>query len=342
MVRRLCGVQAQVASSAELAVGLRCAAAQPGAVEQGLRDKTLMKTWAMRGTLHALPTDEAAAYLTLLAAARTWEKPAWQRAFVTAGQLAKLTDAAAELLDGRVLSREELIAGVLARTGDAGLAEQLGSGWGAVLKPLAWQGYLCHGPSQGNRITFTRPDSWLPGWRGPGDPAEAARHVVPAYLGAYGPASPETFDQWLCRGASKKSALKGWFAQLGTELVSIEVEGQRLHARSSDVDSLATIRPREVVRLLPGFDQYVLGPGTADPQIIPAGRRNEVSRAGGWISPVVVAGGRVAGTWQTTGEVLEVALFAEAGRVSAEALEAETARIAALRGAALTLSVRTG
>jgi hypothetical protein len=49
VVRRLCGVQAQVASSAELAVRVRRKASQRGEVARALTEGRLIKTWAMRG-----------------------------------------------------------------------------------------------------------------------------------------------------------------------------------------------------------------------------------------------------------------------------------------------------
>jgi hypothetical protein len=56
--RRLAGVQAQVMSSAELAIGIRTGA-HPTEVRKALwTHRTLVKTWAMRGTLHLLPSDE--------------------------------------------------------------------------------------------------------------------------------------------------------------------------------------------------------------------------------------------------------------------------------------------
>src|SRR5690242_10629133 len=81
VVRRLSGVQAQVASSAELAIRVRSAAVGPGAVATALQRGDLIKTWAMRGTLHLLTPEDAGACLSLLAAGRPWERPAWQRYF---------------------------------------------------------------------------------------------------------------------------------------------------------------------------------------------------------------------------------------------------------------------
>jgi DNA glycosylase AlkZ-like len=52
------------------------------------------------------------------------------------------------------------------------------------------------------------------------------------------------------------------------------------------------------VWLLPGFDPYVLAPISHRAEIIPAGKVDEVSRAAGWISPVLLVDGRIAGTWE--------------------------------------------
>jgi len=63
------------------------------------------------------------------------------------------------------------------------------------------------------------------------------------------------------------------------------------------------------VLLLPAFDQYVLGPGTADVSVLPAAHRPVVSRAAGWSSPVVLRGGRVAGVWDAVDSGPELTLF---------------------------------
>src|SRR5258706_13693369 len=56
---RLCGLHAQVMSSAELTVWARVEGLDRKAVQRALwQDRTLVKTWAMRGTLHLLPSNE--------------------------------------------------------------------------------------------------------------------------------------------------------------------------------------------------------------------------------------------------------------------------------------------
>lgn len=278
VVRRLCGVQAQVASAAEMAVGARLAPQRSGAVAHAMEDRAVIKTWAMRGTLHLLPADVAGAYLALIGSLKTWERPSWQKALIPAAQVETLAEIAGEALDGRTLSREDLVAEVQARTQDARLAEHLRSGWAAVLKPLAWRGLLCQGPGEGNRVTFTSPRTWSPAWGGLPETGEAARIAIPAYLGAYGPASMVAFDAWLTRGASSKRSLRDWFAAAEDLLTTVEVDGVRAFARSEDVEDMLGTTANRTVRLLPAFDHYVLGPGTNDSHVIPPAHRPDVSQ----------------------------------------------------------------
>jgi len=101
------------------------------------------------------------------------------------------SDLLSDLLDGQVLSRDELVSELVQDKRFKGMEEQLRSGWGALLKPLAWQGALCYGPSRSSKVTFTNPASFLKNWNGLPDPAEAAPAVIKRYLSAYGPATPE-------------------------------------------------------------------------------------------------------------------------------------------------------
>lgn len=334
VVRRLCGLQAQVPSAANLGVAVRQKKPDPNGLHEALSDRKLVRTWAMRGTLHALMPDEAGAFLSLVGAARQWEKGAWVKTFgVKPDEMVDLTAAVGEILHGRTLTRDELVEEVGQRLRRPDLEAELRSGWGAVLKPIAWQGQLCHGPSQGNRVTFTHPATWLPDWAGVPAPEEAARTAVPAYLRAYGPASPETFDAWVTRGISKKARLRSWFTDLGDELATVEVDDQRLYLRAEDVDDLAATEPTtaDTVRLLPAFDQYVLGPGTNAAEVVPAQHRGDVSRTGGWISPVVVAAGRVVGVWEVKDDAVDVRLFDDTeSPPSPKALDAEVERVAQL------------
>jgi hypothetical protein len=342
VVRRLCGVQAQVASSAELAVRLRRVGSRPGEVAQALSDGRLIKTWAMRGTLHLLTPEDGGAFLSLIADARSWERPSWQRYFgMTTEAMEAFRSAVREALDGRVLTREEVIEAVVAQPGLEHVGEGLRSGWGTLLKPLAVQGDLCFGPSRGQRVTFMRPEAASPRWAGIPAPDEAAPVAIAAYLGAYGPAAPDAFGDWLSRGWFGTRRLRRWFDAMSDRIVRIEVEGQPAMVLEEDVDELAATSPTDAVRLLGGFDQWVLGPGTADTRLVPAARRAAVSKQSGWIAPIVVSGGVVTGTWELDRDQVQVGWFRECGKPPALALEAEAERLGTILDRKLSLTTST-
>jgi hypothetical protein len=340
VVGRLCGVQAQVASSADLAVRVRHATSVGGEVGAALDDGRVIKTWAMRGTLHLLRPDDGGAFLRLIADGRSWERPSWIRYFhATPDDVETLRVAVAHALEGRVLSREELIAAVTAQPGLGHVAETLRSGWGTLLKPIAWQGDLCFGPQRGSRVTFQRPVDASRGWAGLPSAEDAAPVAIAAYLGAYGPASADSFANWLAGGWFPKRRVKALFAEMGDRLAEVSVEGERLWVRREDLDEVAAAQPTKALRLLGGFDQWVLGPTTADIHVLAAARRTDVSRQSGWIAPIVIAGGVVRGTWDLDRDTVRVAWFRESGRAPRTALQGETQRLATLLGRTLTVEI---
>src|SRR5256885_636929 len=133
--RSVCGSSSTLAhkcsntsrTSAEAsAVRVRRERSRPGEVNRALSEGRIIKTWAMRGALHLLTPEEGGAFLSLLAAGRSWELPSWQRYF---GMTPKLWDVlrhtVREALDGYILTREELVAAVIARRGLGHVGEAL-------------------------------------------------------------------------------------------------------------------------------------------------------------------------------------------------------------------------
>jgi hypothetical protein len=331
VVRRLCGVQAQVASSAELAVRVRRLSSRPGEISRALSEGRLIKTWAMRGTLHLLTPEDGGALLSLLAAGRSWERPSWVRWFgLGPKEMESLRAVVREALDGTVLTREQLVDAVTGRPDLGHVGEELRSGWGTLLKPLAWQGDLCFGPMRGSRVTFMRPDQASGQWAGVPEPDEAAPAAIVAYFTAYGPATAESFRNFMARGRISVRQLRTWFAAVGDRLVEVEVDRERELLLADDLEELAATKPAGTVRLLPGFDQFVMGPGTDDPHVIPDGRRSAVSKQSSWIAPVVVQGGVVRGTWELDGDSARISWFAECGSPPNEGLDEEVARLSSI------------
>ena len=329
IVRRCAGVQAQVHPASLLGVAQRRRAPRPEDVERALwRDRSIVKTWAMRGTLHLLPADELPTVVATLRSLHPWTAPSWERYHgVKAAEVERVREAIGEVLADRVLTREELGAEVVERVRTRRVTERLGSGWGELLKPAAYAGLLIQGPPRDGRVTYTRPDTWLAGWSDP-DPVEAGAGLVRSYLRAHGPATMQDVAKWWARQPVGK--VRPWFERLADELADVDVEGRPLVLLAEDLPSLRRQRPSAEVRLLPAFDQYVLAPARDTPLLVPAARRDDVFRTvNGWIAPTVVLGGRVVGTWSLDEKEVRPELWEE---VPERALAEEIARVERLAG----------
>ena len=249
-------------SAAELALGARVDGLTPADVQAALwQDRTLVKTWAMRGTLHLI----AAADLPLYVAARSFHDGRnWVGYFAYYGvpqaQYEALLAAIPAVLGSEPLTREQLATAVAERVGAPELRDlMLASSWGSPMKPSAFRGDLCFGPSQGTNVTFVRPSAWL-GPQAPVEPYPALQEVARRYLRACGPATPEDFARWWEGGGGLALARK-LFRSLGDELAAVDVEGWPAFALRDTLEPMRATPPPPCVRLLPMFDAYTLGVG---------------------------------------------------------------------------------
>src|SRR5918998_2534829 len=149
VVARIGGLHAQVMSSAELTLHALVDGLEREAVANALwEDRTLVKLWAMRGTLHLLPAVELPTWLGALGTYDHYLKPVWLRNFeVSREELEALIDAIGTALDGEVLTREELGSAVGRVAASPELADKVQSSWGVYLKPASFRGRLCFGPN---------------------------------------------------------------------------------------------------------------------------------------------------------------------------------------------------
>lgn len=299
---RLVGLHAQVASSAELIAAVRTPGYALGDTATALwTDRTLVKTWGMRGTLHLFPSHE----LPLLVAAwaqRQWPNvnAAWERYHgVNLAVLQQVTEIIGQVLPGRVLTREELLAEIAREVRAPGIADAVRSGWGQMFKPAAAGGLLCSGPERDRNVTFTSPRTWLPdvSWDDQPDQHTALSTLIERFLDVYGPATHVDFSRWWGIDAAKARRV---FKEHADVMVEAEVDGV---ACWSTPAALADLHEHEGdgastgVHLLPGFDPYVIAPIGHRAHTVPDGFIDRVSRAAGWISPVLLVDGVVRGVW---------------------------------------------
>ena len=338
---RLCGVHAQLMGSAELTLWARVDDLEPDAVARALwEERSLVKTWAMRGTLHLLPSDELGLWLAGLGTYDHYRKPGWFRGFgITPEQLEQVLEAVTGALDGAQLTREELTAAIAERSGSPRLAERVGESWGSLLKPAAFQGRLCFAPSDGQKVRFTRPDTWLGRALGGHGGDEALRDIARRYLAVHGPGTRDDLGRWWLMTPAKAGNV---LRSLGDEAVEADVEGVPMWMLADGAAEAAAAAPPEGVRLLPAFDQYVIAATRHAERLIHGPHRDRVYRPQGWLSAVLLVGGQIRGIWrhERKSRRVEVAIepFGRLAKGVRPAAEAEAERLAAFLGAELTLS----
>jgi hypothetical protein len=278
--------------------------------------------------MHYLSPEDGGIYLALRSAGRQWELPSWVEYYrLTAADWPDFRAAVRDALSEGPLTVVELGEVLTRRQAYRHLKLVFDDGAGTLLKPLTWQGDMSLGPPRDGRATFQRLDA-NPRWRGIPHLDDAGARAVAAYFRTYGPATVDHVHYWLGDGLSAgRKRLNSWMSGLGDRLVAVDVEGTAAYVMREDVDALQAARPSEAVRLLPGHDHWVIGPGTKDFHVTPTSRREPVTRKA---NPVIV-GGVVCGTWVRKVDELTVT-WLDDGRKPDVALEQGTARLAGILG----------
>ena len=296
VIARIGGLHAQLLSSAELMIWARIEGLDSGAMRHALwQERSLVKTWAMRGTLHLLPSSELTLWQAAFNTDPRYLKPFWLRYFgVSSHELERLVEGIAEALDGRILTREELAGEVSRITGSAELGAKIRQSWGTMLKPAAFLGRLCFAPSAGQNVCFTRPDRWVRNWA-EADSVRALPEITRRYPAAYGPATRQDYARWL--GVAQARA-KTLIADLGAVAAQVDVEGTTAWMLAGDVPVARRAVLSRSVRLLPAFDQYVVAASLHAVHLLPGDFKKAIYRPQGWISPVLLVNGRMDGVWR--------------------------------------------
>ena len=332
-VTRTGGIQAQVMSAAELALCTRVEGFSPHEVRAALwQDHVLVRTWAMRGTLHLLAASE----LPLYVAARDWQNTAsWSNYFAEFGLSPAQQDAfllaVPHVLEQGPLTRLQLADAVAKHIGVVRVRDFIvSSSWGSPLKPSAYRGELCFGPGQGQSGTFMNPRVWMGEWQSI-EPQQALQEMARRYLQAYGPATPEDFAFWwgYQRGRAKKL-----FQSMAEELEEVEVEGWQAFSLRTTLPLMQSLEPAEEIHLLPLFDAYTIGvPRDCEPLLAPAYKR-QVFNLQGWTFAVSLVNGSIMGIWDYTTRrsqtVVKVKLFSSSTEAMRKGIEAEAQRLSHL------------
>jgi uncharacterized protein YcaQ len=237
-----------------------------------------------------------------------------------------------------VLTRTELAEEVTRRTGSTELGDKLRNSWGALLKPAAFRGLLCFAPGVGQQVRFTRPDRWLPAVDEV-DPKRALQDVTRRFLAANGPATRDDYARWWGMTPAAAGSL---IRDLGDDVVAAEVDGAPMWMLAEHAAEAAQAQPVASVRLLPAFDQYVVGATRHAGHLLPGDFSGRIYRPQGWLSPVLLVDGRMVGVWRHERKgarlLVRIEPFAKIAARNRVAAEGEAERLAAFSGGALEVS----
>ncbi len=322
VVADACGIQAQVMAAAQLALRVRIRGLTPEDIQRALwRERSVARTWCMRGTVHLVPSDEIAVFTRGTSSRQLDRVAAWmRRSAAPTGAEIRFVEAACAAMD-RPRTRAEIAKRVSDVLG-APIEKRGSRGWGSpadasgfrvgrlvfTVPDLAfiasYQLRACFGPDDGQGSTFVRPDTWLPSFRDmPLEDAEDA--LLRRYLRSYGPATVHDFAMWSILAVRRARQI---WARIEGELALVSLDGRPAWVLRSDMRPLERARlDGTTVRLLPYFDSFLMGHRGRD-HLVDAAHYRRIYRPAGWVYPAVLVDGQIAGEWsyERSGKRLQV------------------------------------
>ncbi len=291
-VRRLGAVQAQDYAAARWVLGARVPGSVAADVDRALEhDRTIVRSWPMRGTLHVLPTESLRPILAITgprmlqqAAARHRQLELDHETYAVARAIAER-----ELSGGVHLSRDAL----QSRWEAAGIRTGGQRGYHLIWW-LANDGVLCCGPVDGRGQAFALLDEWAPVRVTDRDDERTLAELFTVYARGHGPVTLADFAWWT--GLTLAHARTG-LAAAGDAVTPYDAERWiAADAPSQTGGSRSSSRARSAFALA-AFDEYFLGYRDRTAVCDPADARRIVPGGNGVFQPILVSSGRVVGTW---------------------------------------------
>lgn len=255
-------------------------------VEKGLSERSVIRTWPMRGTLHFVSAKDARWMLKYLTP-RVISRAA--SIYKQAGLDKKIFEKSKRLWikaleGGKQLTRDEMYE-VLER---AKITTDNSRGL-HLLGYVAQEGVICFGARKGKQHTFTLLDEWIPSF-----PVlkkdEALAELALRYFTSHGPALVEDFMWWA--GLPKGEATSA-LASIKSKLNEEVVDGKHFYFSSSS--NPAKINPDKAY-LLPTYDEYGIAYKDRTAFIDP----DDHKKIGGIFTSSIVINGRIVGSWRRT------------------------------------------
>lgn len=279
-------MQAQDYPHSKWAVGLRCNGVTEAGVERAIADRSIVRTWAMRGTLQLIAAEDVH-WLLALVGSRIIARGAAddvRRFGLDEAEFARIDKLFDKILRGKQMTRKETYAALEAN----GISTDGQRGY-HILARAGLKGQICFGEWHGKAETFTLLDEWLLPTRTL-KRDEALAELALRYFRSHGPATLQDFAWWSSLTvAEARAGIAGAKPKLIQETV-----GEAMYWLTDDVAPAKVKSPD--VHVLPGFDEYLLGYTDRSP-ILEKVHNASVIHSNGIFKPTVVVDGQIVGTW---------------------------------------------
>lgn len=332
VVAWLGAVQAQDYLGALWAVGLRMRSAVEADIEQALANRTIIRTWPMRGTLHFVAAADIRWMLELLTprvVANNAQRLIRQFGLDEA-VFARSKDLFERALEGgKQLTRNAMYE--VLEAGGVSTASQRGL---HILGRLAQDGVICFGARAGKQQTFALLDEWAPGAKRMARD-EALAEIAKRYFTSHGPATLQDFAWW--SGLTTADAKAG--LEMAKRFLVQEVSDGQTHWLASSTPAAKDSSP--TAYLLPAFDEYTVAYKDRSAVLDPKYTK-QANSGNGIFYPAFVVDGRVVGTWKRAIKkntvIITPSPFAKLRRAESGAFAEATSCYGKFLGASVVLS----
>ena len=310
-----------------------------GYENQLYHDRTLVKLWGQRGTLHVYDSKDWPLVIGSCGSGPTWS----ERSLAQQGGDVDKFHAIIDRI--RKIAAEEgtVSRSILRSKGDidwdVGVDVDLLSSWAGLFSQLVIEGTLCHGKPGGGEGRFAHRAHWLPDleWSPPST-KEADTELARRYLHTFGPSTVQDYGYW--RGIPMSRARVA-IGALEDDVIEVECEGRELVIMKEDLPTLLEEPPQKQtwpVKMLYRFDPLLLGHKDKS-WIIDMKYYDKVWIIAGHINGTILVGGKIQGTWKYTrkGKKLEIEVrpFRKFGKRLVRKVEREAKGVAGFFGVEL-------
>jgi hypothetical protein len=286
----------------------------------------IIRTHVLRPTWHLIAASDARWMLALTAQnVKKLYLPMCGRKGIDEQQLRQYGTAIGRMLrNGNYKTREEIMSELkLAVDPDSGIRASL------IMMHAEQEAIVCNGPMRGKEFTYALFDEIVP-VSAPIDRDQALAMLAERYFVSHGPATLRDFIWW--SGLPVADAKRGLEAAK-KQLISFDAAGGTywLHHKHSSPQPATHTQ----IHLLPAFDEYLISYTDRTAAISPEHQPLAFTR-NGIFKPVIVADGRVVGTWKRTikksGIHIESAWFGDVSKAHHQLVRESADKYAAFCG----------